>query len=130
MLKVNRGNALHGQRFLVKRNRHLMLKLLLVYFFSCSVLVQAQSKLSWPSVAQETRPWTRWWWHGSAVTKEGLTAEMEAYKKAGLGGLEITPIYGVYGTEKQFVNYLAPQWIELLMHTFKEAARLDMGIDM
>jgi hypothetical protein len=64
------------------------------------------------------------------VTKEGLTAEMEAYKKAGLGGLEITPIYGVYGAEKQFVSYLTPQWIELLMHTFKEGARLDMGIDM
>ena len=103
---------------------------LLVYFFLSAVLVQAQSKLSWPSVSQETKPWTRWWWHGSAVTKEGLTAEIEAYKKAGLGGLEITPIYGVYGTEKQFVNYLTPEWIELLKHTFKEAARLDMGIDM
>ncbi len=103
---------------------------LLIYLFSCGILAQAQSKLLWPSITQETRPWTRWWWHGSAVTKEGLTAEMEAYKKAGLGGLEITPIYGVYGTEKQFVNYLTPQWTELLMHTFKEAARLDLGIDM
>ena len=55
---------------------------------------------------------------------------MEAYKKAGLGGLEITPIYGVYGTEKQFVNYLSPQWMELLRHTLQEAERLDMGIDM
>ena len=68
--------------------------------------------------------------NGSAVTKEGLTKEMEAYKKAGLGGLEITPIYGVYGTEKQFVNYLSPQWMDLLRHTLREAERLDMGIDM
>jgi hypothetical protein len=55
---------------------------------------------------------------------------MEAYKKAGLGGLEITPIYGVYGTEKQFVNYLSPQWMDLLRHTLQEAERLDIGIDM
>ncbi len=96
-----------------------------------SIIVCAQSlKPAWPSVNRETKPWTRWWWHGSAVTKEGITAEMEAYKNAGLGGLEITPIYGVYGMEKQFVNYLTPQWMELLVHTLKEAERLDMGVDM
>jgi hypothetical protein len=55
---------------------------------------------------------------------------MEAYKKAGLGGVEITPIYGVSGAEEQFINYLTPEWIELLKHTFDEAARLDMGVDM
>lgn len=87
-------------------------------------------KPQWPSVIRETKPWSRWWWHGSAVTKEGITQEMEAYKKSGLGGLEITPIYGVYGTEKQFVNYLSPKWMELLRHTLQEAERLDMGIDM
>ena len=64
------------------------------------------------------------------LTKEGITAEMEAYKKAGLGGVEITPIYGVLGYEDKFVNYLTPQWIELLNHTLKEGERLDLGIDM
>ncbi len=87
-------------------------------------------KPGWPEIVRETRPWTRWWWHGSALTKEGITAEMEAYQKAGLGGLEITPIYGVMGYENQFVEYLSPQWIELLLHTLKEAERLDLGIDM
>ncbi|HET9486985.1 MAG TPA: glycosyl hydrolase, partial [Chryseosolibacter sp.] len=65
---------------------------------------------------RENKPWTRWWWHGSAVTKEGLTAEMEAYQKAGIGGLEITPIYGIVGEENHFVNYLSPEWIQLLVH--------------
>jgi hypothetical protein len=93
--------------------------------------VVGQSKnFEWPAANRETKPWSRWWWHGSAVTKEGITAEMEACKKAGLGGLEITPIYGVYGKEEQFVDYLTPQWMELLIHTMKEAERLDMGIDM
>lgn len=93
--------------------------------------VEAQSvQTAWPAINRETKPWTRWWWHGSALTKEGITIEMEAYKRAGLGGLEITPIYGVYGAEKQFINYLTPQWMGLLMHTLKEAERLDIGIDM
>ena len=55
---------------------------------------------------------------------------MEAYQKAGLGGLEITPIYGVFGEEDQFVNYLSPHWMELLTFTLREAERLDLGIDM
>jgi len=84
----------------------------------------------WPESTNETKPWTRWWWHGSALTKEGITAELEAYKKAGLGGVEITPIYGVMGYEDKFVDYLTPQWMELLMHTLKEGERLGLGIDM
>jgi alpha-L-rhamnosidase len=91
---------------------------------------KAEVKPGWPEIARETKPWTRWWWHGSALTKEGITAEMEAYQKAGLGGLEITPIYGVMGYENQFVEYLSPQWMELLLHTLREAERLDLGIDM
>jgi hypothetical protein len=88
------------------------------------------SEPGWPAITRETKPWTRWWWHGNALTKEGITAEMEAYQKAGLGGLEITPIYGVLGYEDKFVNYLSPEWMDLFHHTLKEAERLNMGIDM
>lgn len=99
-----------------------------VFFPQCSSPVKVEP--GWEDVTRETKPWTRWWWHGSALTKEGITAEMEEYKKAGLGGLEITPIYGVFGYESQFIDYLSPAWIELFLHTLKEAERLDMGIDM
>ena len=55
---------------------------------------------------------------------------MEAYRQAGLGGLELTPIYGVAGYEDRFVPYLSPPWMALLDHTLKEAARLGLGLDM
>jgi hypothetical protein len=84
----------------------------------------------WPTITHETKPWSRWWWHGNQLTKEGITAELEAYQKAGLGGLEITPIYGVFGEEETFINYLSPEWIELFLYTLKEAERLGLGIDM
>ena len=102
-----------------------------VCLLSCTFpTVMQEEKAGWPSVSSETKPWTRWWWHGSAVTKEGITAEMEAYQQAGIGGLEITPIYGMYGGEDQFIDYLSPEWMGLLTHVFQEASRLDMGIDM
>src|SRR5215475_4470717 len=86
--------------------------------------------LNWPPVTSQTRPWTRWWWQGSAVNKSDLTVEMEKYQKAGLGGLEITPIYGVRGAEDRFINFLSPAWVEMLEYTLKEAERLGMGVDM
>lgn len=84
----------------------------------------------WPAVTRETRPWTRWWWMGSSVTPDELTAAMEAYRQVGLGGLELTPIYGVAGFEDRFVPFLSPAWMALLDHTLREAARLDLGLDM
>lgn len=101
---------------------------LMCCLISCDIKKSRQP--GWPEVAMETKPWTRWWWHGSALTKEGITAEMEAYRQAGLGGVEITPIYGVYGYEDKFVNFLSDQWMELFIHTLKEGERLGLGIDM
>jgi len=86
--------------------------------------------LDWPQITNQSKPWTRWWWMGSIVDKENLTTAMEEYEKAGLGGLEITPIYGVRGYEDRFINYLSPEWVEMLVHTLQEAERLGMGIDM
>ncbi len=93
--------------------------------------VGAQAQVQgWPSVTSETRPWTRWWWMGSAVDAAGLTAELESLRAAGLGGVEITPIYGVAGAESRFVPYLSDGWMRLLEHTVREGGRLGMGVDM
>ena len=42
--------------------------------------------LGWPAVTREARPWTRWWWLGSAVDKENLTRQLTLFQQAGLGG--------------------------------------------
>ena len=84
----------------------------------------------WPSIAAETRPWTRWWWQGSAVEGRSLSAQLQALAAAGIGGVEITPIYGVRGAEDRFIPYLSPQWMAMLDYTLREAARLKLGVDM
>ena len=37
----------------------------------------------WPSVPNEARPGTRWWWMGSAVDENNLTTNMKEYACAG-----------------------------------------------
>ncbi len=85
---------------------------------------------SWPKQSRENRPWTRWWWHGSAVDEENISYLLEEYARAGLGGVEITPIYGVKGMEEASVPYMSPRWLELLRHTLCEASRLGLGVDL
>lgn len=88
------------------------------------------AQLQWPPVTQQTKPWTRWWWLGSQATEKDLITVMQQYNKAGLGGLEITPIYGVQGEEEQYINFLSPQWMQLLNHTLQQAKQLNLGIDL
>jgi hypothetical protein len=92
--------------------------------------LRAAQEGGWPVVSRETRPWTRWWWMGSAVDAAGLTADMEALRAAGLGGVEITPIYGVAGAESRFIPYLSSAWMAQLEHALREGTRLDLGVDM
>jgi hypothetical protein len=95
-----------------------------------NALPQTDAGLLWPTVTRTARPWTRWWWHGNAVDKPNLTRLLETYRQAGLGGVEITSIYGVKGQDAREISYLSSAWGELLKHTCAEAHRLDMGVDL
>ena len=106
-----------------------MKKIFLFIIIVC-LLQNVNAQIKWPAITQQTKPWTRWWWEGSAVDKPNLTAAMQLYQQAGLGGLEITPIYGVKGTEDKFIDFLSPKWVDMLLHSLSEAKRLNMGIDM
>ena len=107
-----------------------MLKKYLPVFLFVSVSFNSTAQVKWPAITQQTKPWTRWWWQGSAVDKPNLTSLMQQYKEVGLGGLEITPIYGVQGAESKFIDFLSPKWVEMLQHTLNEGKRLGLGIDM
>ncbi|MCX6897119.1 MAG: glycosyl hydrolase [Verrucomicrobia bacterium] len=95
-----------------------------------AVADEALGPLAWPQPTKESRPWSYWWWMGSAVDKENLTKELTRYRDAGWGGVHIIPIYGAKGWESKFIEYLSPQWMEMLRHTVSEARRLGMDVDM
>jgi hypothetical protein len=96
----------------------------------CFIILITHAQIKWPAITQTSKPWTRWWWIGNAVNQKDLTANMELYKTAGLGGLEITPIYGVAGQEDKFIDFLSPKWMQMLDHTLAEGKRLGLGVDM
>lgn len=107
------------------------LRLLLAYLAGAAGLAaQPTAALDWPEVTRDNKPWTRWWWPGSAVDAASLTTQLEQLASAGLGGVEITPIYGARGYEERYLEFLSPRWLAMLEHTGREAQRLGLGVDM
>src|ERR1700728_352436 len=41
----------------------------------------------------DARPMMRWWWFGPAVDRVGLARDLNTMKAAGIGGVEIQPVY-------------------------------------
>lgn len=109
--------------------KHALLFLAFISFFTCKV--NDQDKASpWPEQSNVNKPWTRWWWMGSAVDKPNIKSSLIDFHKAGIGGVEITPIYGVKGQEDNFIDYLSPKWVDMLNYTITVADSLDMQVDM
>jgi hypothetical protein len=112
-------------------NRSILCALSLLFFAGMATpMLAADESLAWPAITSPTRPWTYWWWMGSAVDRTNLTRELQRYREAGLGGVHIIPIYGAKGWESNYISYLSPKWMEMLDYTVSEAQRLDLGVDM
>lgn len=79
-----------------------------------------------PSAA--ARPQTFWHWMNGNVTRDGITRDLEAMAKIGVGGAMIFD--GSDYLPAGPANYLEPHWRELMTHAIKEGNRLGLEIGM
>lgn len=106
--------------------------LLLFLFFTllpCKNFSQINDILN-PSGEKEAKPWTYWWWPGSAVDSANISYNLKEFADAGIGGVHIIPIYGVKGYEEKYIDYLSTDWMKMLDYTWKECSRIGLGLDM
>src|SRR5438045_3785270 len=103
-----------------------MMKCLLLSIVLASTPMAATTtqSIDWPQPTMQSRPWTRWWWLGSAVDEKTLTQLLEQYRDAGIGGVEICPIYGAKGYEDRYIDFLSAKWMHMLAHVTTEGKRL------
>ena len=120
-----------------------LLKLLILLLGFALVLYQCQPKTDGLTTEQlyeafqqptsEYHPFVRWWWNGDKVEADELVREMRLLKEAGIGGVEINPIaFPTYcdSLGKPSLQWLSPEWINMLKVCFDEAKRLDMTCDL
>jgi len=74
------------------------------------------------------RPWVYWMWMDGNLTHEGITADLEAMRKAGLGGVIICEVN--VGVPRGPVEFMSPEWRRLFKHVVREAERLGLEITL
>jgi hypothetical protein len=74
------------------------------------------------------KPWVLWHWMNGHVTREGITLDLEAMKRAGIAGF-INFDAGT-GIPKGPVEYLSREWFDLKQHAIREATRLGLEFGM
>ncbi|NPV46394.1 MAG: hypothetical protein HPY69_05530 [Armatimonadetes bacterium] len=74
------------------------------------------------------RPWVYWFWLNGNITREGITADLEAMQRVGIGGVLIMEVD--QGTPLGPVAFAGPEWRELFRHVVREADRLGLQVNM
>lgn len=74
------------------------------------------------------RPWVYWFWLNGNVTREGITADLEAMARVGIGGVLIMEVD--QGAPDGPVAFASPEWRELFAFAVSEAARLGLEVNM
>jgi len=76
----------------------------------------------------ESRPWVYWFWLNGNLTREGMTADLEAMQRAGIGGVLIMEVD--QGAPVGPVAFMSDAWRELFKHAVSEAHRLGLEVNM
>lgn len=74
------------------------------------------------------RPWVYWFWLNGNLSKEGVTADLEAMKRAGVGGVLIMEVD--QGTPKGAYVFGSTEWRNLFKFVLQEASRLGLKVNM
>jgi hypothetical protein len=74
------------------------------------------------------RPWTYWFWMDGNLSREGITADLEAMQRACLGGVIIMEVD--VGIPRGPVKFISPEWRALFKHVVAEAERLGLQITL
>lgn len=140
--KKNGGTFLcsHSVKFAGMKRR---IFFILTVFFTCIGLSAWAQEKSRPSLDDlfknpppSAKPWVFWYWMHAAVTKEGITADLEAMQQAGIGGAYLMPIKGPNDPPmtgpiiSPVYEQLTPEWWQMVRHAMQEAKRLNLKIAM
>ncbi|MDN3548415.1 glycosyl hydrolase [Mucilaginibacter aquaedulcis] len=81
---------------------------------------------------EAAKPWVFWYWMQGAVTREGITTDLQAMKQAGIGGAYLMPIKGP--ANPPYINppvqQLSPEWWAMVKYTMQEADRIGVKLAM
>jgi hypothetical protein len=116
----------------IKPNRYATLLLVFLLMISCNNKNQISSQKFQEITSGFTIPsdtntiWCYWYWINDDISKDGITKDLEAMKKAGIGGALIGNINTAHKDGK--VPMLSEDWWSHIVHAVEEGKRI--GVDI
>jgi (4-O-methyl)-D-glucuronate---lignin esterase len=106
--------------------------------FATPLPTQADLPNDFQTPPESARPWVYWFWMNGNITREGITADLEAMHDVGIGGCLIMHVkLGDIGQHKLGqmppdgpIRFMSDEFCDLFRYAVAEADRLGMQIDM
>jgi hypothetical protein len=77
----------------------------------------------------QTRPWCYWYWISDNISKEGITKDLEAMQRVGIGEALIGNIF-LDEVPAGKVKVLSEEWWQLVEHAIREGGRVGVNIGL
>ncbi|MBC7328007.1 hypothetical protein H5T87_07820 [bacterium] len=101
---------------------------LFLFLASTPLLAQSDLENGFRNPPDWAKPWVYWFWLNGYITKEGISADLEAMRRAGIGGVLIMEVD--QGTPPGPVSFASEEWMKLFQWVVKEASRLGLKVNM
>ena len=124
ILPLRNGNNILDQLMI----KQMMIAGLLILLGGRTMMAGDDLAKGFISPPDSARPWTYGFFLNGNITREGITADLEAMKRVGIGGMTIMEVN--MGTPKGPVAFGSPQWRKMFKHLCSEAARLGLQVNM
>ena len=109
----------------------MMIGILTLGVFATGAFAQDGLEKRFANPPDATKPRCYWYWMDGQITKEGITRDLEAMKRVGIGEGYIGAISGQSGeAAKERCNALTEEWWGYIEHAIREGGRLGVDIGM
>lgn len=106
------------------------LSIALVLILSVASLVARDLPAQFAKPPASARPWVYWFWNNGNVTRAGITADLEAMKRVGIGGVIIMDVVERFAPPPGTSDFMNAEWQDLFQFAVREAHRLGLEINM
>lgn len=95
-------------------------------------IANADLRKQFLSPPEAASPWVFWYWNQAAVSREGITADLEAMKQSGIGGAYLMTIKDTANPPliHPSIRQLTPEWWKMIQFAMAEAKRLKLKLAM
>ena len=93
-----------------------------------AAVARAELEKSFAHPPDSARPWVYYFVMDGNLTREGITADFDALKRAGIGGMLFMEVD--VGIPRGPVKFMSPEWRQIFKHAVAESERLGLQITL